>query len=106
MFFWDHLNAKKSVSAAYVRTYFITLSLNLSSASVVAAAEISLLHNGYTNFPGRHSLEKLYGPHPPIETNERYGGKEIWDQAVENKLIERWCQFFYCPLLTSASQPV
>ena len=54
----DHLNAQKSIYAAYVRTYFKTLSLN--KAILVAAAVIALFHIGNNNFVGVLSLQKLH----------------------------------------------
>ena len=64
----------KSENAAYDGTYFITLSLNLTSASLLAAGVIILLHNGYNNFAGRRPLEKLYGIGPVPWANNHFSG--------------------------------
>ena len=48
----------KSVYIAYVWTYFITLLLNLLSATLESTAQITLFHNGYNNFAGGLPLEK------------------------------------------------
>ena len=56
----DHLNTKKCIKHPYAWTYFITCSLNLSSASLVWAAVDVLFQNGYNNCVGRLPLEKLY----------------------------------------------
>ena len=47
------LECKKVYKAAYVWTYFIALTLNLSSASLVGAVVDALFQNGYSNFQGR-----------------------------------------------------
>ena len=49
----------KNVNASCVGSYFITLSLNLPSASLVTTAVITLLQNDYNIFVGRYPLEKL-----------------------------------------------
>ena len=43
--------------SAYVWNYIITVSLNLSSASLVGAAVGALFQNGHNNFVGRLSLK-------------------------------------------------
>ena len=54
-------------------TYFITLSLNLSSASLVGAAVVALFQNGYNNCAGRLPLEKLFAAYYNILTGGTCG---------------------------------